>query len=405
MNELDDTLPPAAPTTDFAKLVRGRQPRPIDRELPALLQDNYATADLRRGAQADATTLPGTWMRMNDGDVRAIGIDPALLHNARTGFDASFYRDVEGHVVLAFTGTDEGRDWKHNIGQGVGLDDPQYNQAIVLGRRAKDQLGENVVFSGHSLGGGLAAAAAMVADVPAVTFNAAGVHDRTLERYGFDAAALRRQAEQGMVRSYHVRNEILTHLQEDSIPLKWAMPDAAGHAIELPDPDPLTFFERLVPGRMLGHRIELHFIESVMQAQELARPQASVRDGGNESRNAGDAGTSNRLLLDALTGLAPQRGPLGLHDDGRFLDAVAATAAGARLDGLARIDHVVVSVDGNGAFAVQGELHDPAHRRSRIELGQAALAPARDSAAVLRGQDLLEATRQPEARQHRTVMA
>ncbi|AEQ95709.1 phospholipase A1 [Xanthomonas oryzae pv. oryzicola BLS256] len=27
-------------------------------------------------------------------------------------------------------------------------------------------------------------------------------------------------------------NEILTHLQEDSIPLKWSTPDAAGHQIE-----------------------------------------------------------------------------------------------------------------------------------------------------------------------------
>ncbi|HVI57423.1 MAG TPA: XVIPCD domain-containing protein [Luteimonas sp.] len=397
---------PAAPATDFAALVRGRQPRPIDRELPMLLQDNYAIADMRRGTQAGATELPGTWVRLNDDDVRAIGIDPALLHNARTGFDASFYRNAEGRVVLAFTGTDEGRDWKHNIGQGVGLDDRQYNQAIVLGRRAREQLGRNVVFSGHSLGGGLAAAAAMVVDVPAVTFNAAGVHDHTLERYGLDASAARQQAEQGLVRSYHVRNELLTHLQEDSIPLKWAMPDAAGHAIELPDPDPLGFFERLVPGRMLMHRLDLHFIDSVMQAQDLAQPQASARGAGATPRAAGDAGTSNRLLVDAVGGLAAQRPQLGLADHERFLNAAAGMAARARLDGLERIDHVVPSVRGDGVFAVQGALADPAHRRSQVELELVARTPARDSAAVLRAQDALQASvQQPEARQHRAVLA
>src|SRR3546814_14115320 len=82
-----------------------------------------------------------------------------------------------------------------------------------------------VIFAGHSLGGGLAAAAGMANDVPAVTFNAAGVHDKTLERHGFDADTLKREAEQGLIRSYRVESEILTHLQEGSIPLNWAIPD------------------------------------------------------------------------------------------------------------------------------------------------------------------------------------
>src|SRR3546814_4898705 len=113
---------------------------------------------------------------------------------------------------------------------------------------------------------------------PTVTFNAAGVHDKALERHGFDADGLKREAEQGRIRSYRVESEILTHLQEDSIPLKWAMPDAPGHEIVLPDPDPLSFFERLVPGRMLMHRIDLHFIETVMEAQDLAQLQARERN-------------------------------------------------------------------------------------------------------------------------------
>src|SRR3546814_11563171 len=120
--------------------------------------------------------------------VRAAGRDPELMHDATSGFDASFYRNAQGGVVLAFTGTDEGRDWKHNFGQGLGRKDDQYDRALTLGRKAKDVFGENVIFPGHSLGGGLAAAAGMANDVPAVTFHAAGVHDKPLARHVFDAA-------------------------------------------------------------------------------------------------------------------------------------------------------------------------------------------------------------------------
>src|SRR3546814_16825844 len=75
-----------------------------------------------------------------------------------------------------------------------------------------------------------------------------------------------------------VESEILTHRQEGSIPLKWAMPDAPGHEIVLPDPEPLSFFERLVPGKMLMHRVELHYIEAVMEAQDLAQLQERERN-------------------------------------------------------------------------------------------------------------------------------
>ena len=81
-------------------------------------------------------------------------------------------------------------------------------------------------------------------------------------------------------------------------------------------------------------------------------------------------------------------------------------AARARLDGLQRIDHVVASVRGDGVFAVQGALSDPAHRRSQVDLELVARTPAGDSAAVLRAQDALQASvQQPEARQHRAVLA
>src|SRR3546814_6803346 len=82
--------------TGFADEVRGRQPHAIDRELSTLLQDNYVVSDVRRGMADDARELPANWARMGKDDVRAAGLDPALMHDAKSGFDASFYRNAQG---------------------------------------------------------------------------------------------------------------------------------------------------------------------------------------------------------------------------------------------------------------------------------------------------------------------
>lgn len=381
----------------FAGEVAGQQPHAIDRELSTLIQDNYAVADARRGKSSFEPVLPGTWARMDDAAVRAAGIDPTLLHDVKSGFDASFYRDASGAVALVYAGSDEWKDWPHNFRQGLGFRDAQYDQAIALAREAKQAFGDNVVLTGQSLGGGLAAAASMVNEVPAVTFNAAGVHDKTIERYGFDAEVLKQEAEQGLIRTYHVKNEILTHLQEDSIPLKWAMPDAPGHKIELPDPDPLTFFERLVPGKMLMHRVDLHFIEAVMEAQDLAQLQARERNPGANPGTIGDAGsTSNRLLMNAVDGLSGKREQLGLAEDQKFFNVAASVATHAGADGLKRIDHLLVSDRGEGVFSVQGALHDPAQLRSHVDLAEASQVPAQVSAARLREQDLSQRAQTPD---------
>lgn len=380
---MNDSTEPTWRGTGFAGEVAGQQPHAVDRELSALLQDNYEVTDARRGEPLPPPSLPGTWARMADEDLRAAGIDPALMHDSKSGFDASFYRNADGAVALAFTGSDEARDWKTNFGQGLGFRDVQYDQAIALGQEAKQAFGDNLVLTGHSLGGGLAAASGMVNEIPTVTFNASGVHDRTVERYGFDAEVLKREAAQGLVRSYAVKNEILTHLQEDSFPLKYAMPDAPGHRIELPDPEPLSVFERLVPGRMLMHRIDLHYIDTVMQAQDLAN--LPVRGRASAEAADGDANrTANRLLGGAIDGVAPRRQQLGLAEDEGFLNVVANVAARAGQDGLRHIDHVVPSPDGRTLFAVQGELHDPANHLSHTNLAEAGQIPARDSASALR---------------------
>lgn len=394
-------------TNDFGRL-GGPQPQTIDRALAALVFDNYAVAAERRGLVPDPVPpLPGSWARMGDDELRAVGIDPALQHDGKSGFDASFYRDGDGNVALVYAGTDQGRDWKHNFGQGLGIKDAQYDQAIALAREAKLAFGDNLVLSGQSLGGGLAAAASMVNEIPAVTFNAAGVHDRTVERYGVDADVVKQQANDGLVRHYVVENDILTHLQENAFPLNLAMPDAPGARINLPDPDPLSTFERLLPWKTWPHRVQNHYIEAVMDAMD----QAGYTLEGNQARRttqaaAGNFDGANRLLGDAVRQLAPQRESTGLRDDERFFNTAASLAATAGRDGLLRIDHVVSS-DRN-LFAVHGALDDPQHRRSFVSFDEAARTPTEASTAQLREQEsqfAVERTRQQDQQAQRLSMA
>ncbi|MCD0260191.1 DUF2974 domain-containing protein [Xanthomonas melonis] len=383
-------------TAAFAEAMRGQQPQPQDRQFPALLQDLYATANQRReGVPETFAPLANGWSRMDDNALRQAGIDPALLHDGKSGFDAAFYRNDQGQVVLGFCGTDEGKDWKHNIGQGLGFDDAQYASAIQLGGQARQAFGDQVVISGHSLGGGLAAASAMVNDIPAVTYNAAGVNDRTLERQGLDAAAAKEYASSELIRGYHVKNELLTHLQEDSIPLKWAMPDAAGHQIELPDPDPLSFGQRLVPGMMLKHRLDLHGMDAVIKAQDMQSP---------EPNRAAALQPGSQLFNDAVVRLDGQRERLGLRDDDAFLNTAASVAARAGNDGLQRIDHLVPNRHGDSLIAVQGRMDDPAHLRSHVQTASAANEPVQGNVSQLQQHNQQPAHQPAQQEEQRRVV-
>jgi hypothetical protein len=388
----------ATDTSPFSRSLRGTEPQAVDREFPALLSDLYEVADQRRAGNANPSEgLPGSWQRLDDVQLRDAGFEPELLHSEKSGFDAAIYRDDGGRVVVAFCGTDEGKDWQHNIGQGLGIKDPQYEAALRVTREARRAFGDEVVLTGHSLGGGLTAAAAMTTDTPAVTYNAAGVNNRTLEREGIDAAAAKDYAKEGLIRGYHVKNEILTHFQEDSFPLKYALPDAAGHQIQLPDPDPLPTLERLVPGKMLLHRLDLHGIESVMESQHLQQLRAQeAAPAGQPMQPLRANDTANTLIRDAVGKLSEQREHLGLQDDAKFLNAATGLAAHAGADGLSRIDHLVPDGRGNGVFAVEGRLDDPAHRRSHVDANQAAQVPADQSAQQLRAQSHMLAAQQQE---------
>lgn len=102
------------------------------------------------------------------------------IHTDDTGLKAALFIDGNGNQVLAFAGTDftSWADWKANILQGMGLKSSQYTNAIALA----ESYGP-ITYTGHSLGGGLASAAAIYTGGSGVVFNAAGLHNNTIGNF------------------------------------------------------------------------------------------------------------------------------------------------------------------------------------------------------------------------------
>lgn len=86
------------------------------------------------------------------------------------------------------------------------------------------------------------------------------------------------------------------------------------------------------------------------------------------------------LYLQAVAGLE-KLGGFGGRD---ALERAAATMAyEARIGGLQRIDLIVQSPDGKRLFAVEGDPHDPSHRRAVADKAQAIAQPVQESSRAL----------------------
>jgi RHS repeat-associated protein len=83
--------------------------------------------------------------------------------------------------VLAFAGTNDMRDVKQDICQFMDSEAAsQYGNAVSLGRKFSSFYnGYEKTIVGHSLGGGLATAAALTTGIPAITFNPAAMTEKT----------------------------------------------------------------------------------------------------------------------------------------------------------------------------------------------------------------------------------
>lgn len=273
----------------FAQQVGGQDAKPIDLTLAKLAQDSY---DL------DNKNIDG-WTRLRDAQLEAADIDPATLNDTSTGFRAAVYQDGKGDYVLAFKGTSGANDWKADATQALGLDTAQYNEAVALATKAKAAFGNNVVLTGHSLGGGLASTASVVTDIPAVTFNAAGVNDATLQRLApeGDVAAMKQAANDGLIRRYAVQGDALTGEQQTGF-ARGLIPAALGHEIQLRDPNkPSWYLEapglNLLTDTYAGYKD--HLMPAVLQALQNDQPWNHngnyLRDNSITARIAGFSGS------------------------------------------------------------------------------------------------------------------
>jgi hypothetical protein len=225
----------------------GTQAQPFDVTLSQLATAVYGT----RGAP------PEGWSAVTDQQLIDRGIaDPQAWREQYLGADehlppdqqnpqefrAEVYTDGQGNFVLSYRGTAEGgADWDNNFSQGLGFETPDGDKfagtaattAIEFEQRFGNNSGgesTNLAITGHSQGGGLASVGSLATGVPAVTFDASGIHPNTLDRMNIDPQAARNMAEGGQIRAYSLSGDALTRLQ-DSWATGLVAPDALGTQI------------------------------------------------------------------------------------------------------------------------------------------------------------------------------
>ncbi len=257
LNSLVSDLSVAAPLAATQAMTRGQEAQQGDYSLALLAKDVYNLTG--QGAEG--------FSRLSDDALLGFGIDPAGLQDSASGFQAGIYSD-ERHFVLAFAGTNDMRDWLSNVRQATGYDDVQYNQAVAAAKSAKAVFGDALVITGHSLGGGLAATAALATGTLAVTFNAAGVSDHTLNRFGINPAAAKQDAESGGICRYSEQYDMLTGTQESTS----LLPDAIGHKITLANNDTLSGIDDWRPSKHLDRSLTAHGIDKVIDSMAEQKP-------------------------------------------------------------------------------------------------------------------------------------
>lgn len=244
----------------------GTRAQPFDVTMSQLATSVYGT----RGAPPDG------WSAVSDAMLESRGIEnPATWRQEFLGgveqttanqFKAEVYTDGEGNFVLAYRGTAEGGpDWGDNFQQGLGFETGPVDKftglaadsAIEFARVFGDGdagAATNLAITGHSQGGGLASVASLATGIPAVTFDASGIHPNTLDRLGMASPQQARDiAEGGQIRAYSMKTDLLTRVQESG-PLSLAAPDALGTRIVV---EPGVIDRHTLAGRAAKHEFDL----------------------------------------------------------------------------------------------------------------------------------------------------
>ncbi|NND73301.1 MAG: RHS repeat protein [Rhodothermales bacterium] len=147
--------------------------------------------------------------RFVEADLDELGISLHDLHDG--SFHSEVYHDLENdEYIVTFAGTDftSAGDWLSNIEQEMGRLAFQYEKAVRLARLIQNAIPSNqITFVGHSLGGGLATAAAGVGG-EAIVFNPAALTQESARvlQIDFDISASNTDI-------YSVQGELLSEVQ------------------------------------------------------------------------------------------------------------------------------------------------------------------------------------------------
>lgn len=201
LNEMPD-----GPEKDkLAKQVSDYENNVIAHEKALIAQDVYKEPPGNQPGFSDASG--------NEKALEQVGLKEEDLSLEQSDFrarvyevDKNLYGDSMPDHIVAFKGTSSGEDWKNNFQQGVNLHSDYYEQTVNIGKKL-EATPANVEIVGHSLGGGMASAASQASGKPATTFNAAGLHKKTVARYGGSV-------NDSSITAYRVKDELLTGLQE-----------------------------------------------------------------------------------------------------------------------------------------------------------------------------------------------
>jgi peptidoglycan hydrolase-like protein with peptidoglycan-binding domain len=108
----------------------------------------------------------------------------------------------------------------------------------------------------------------------------------------------------------------------------------------------------------------------------------------------------NAMFQQALKGME-KLGPQAFKSRQEMENAAGVAVFEAKASGLKQIDHVVLSSNGTGLFAMQGAPNDPAHHRVHLDKAQAAAEPIEKSTVQVQQETLPNA--QMEREQQRSM--
>lgn len=348
----------------LGEVASGTRAQPFDVTLSQLATAVYGT----RGEP------PCGWTAVTDAQLIEKGIeDPAAWREQYLAggdelieqeFAAEIYTDGNGNYVLAYRGTAEGvSDWVNNFAQATGFETPggvdkfsglAVRTAVefeaVFGNAQGHGESTNLALTGHSQGGGLAAAGSLASGIPAVTFMASGLHPNTLARVGdgFTPGEARDIAEGGQIRNHSLRDDLLTNVQEGTPGLSTLAPSALGTSIVV-HPGPEAY--HALPGYVMDIEDRASGGPGLSQQEQDRVNRAFAEDPASFALYRSALSHSPNALTDAMIEQAPwQDGYENPFQLGKWLDDKVPDWVN---DLGTRATHVVVrtAIDGVTGFA------------------------------------------------------